>query len=156
MYKPKIQDKDTDTCNHFETCSAPLCPQDRDSLLKGVWFPDEEICRNRKFTGQTFIRKERAIKKKAKDETTYYTNAMLNRDITIRKGISGIDPDQEINQAELAESQWIKAHPEKKSPSPESLKAKKEMMRRVREARSKKPAYLTQRNTQNEPHNQGE
>ena len=37
-------------CLKFDACSAPLCPTDKESIDKGIWYPDEEICKNREFS----------------------------------------------------------------------------------------------------------
>jgi hypothetical protein len=118
-------------CINFTKCSAPICPKDQDSLKTSVWFPNEEICNQ---SNDFFIKNQRKVKIKAKDAITCYTHKMLNRGITIRSGITGIDPDKEI---EIEEKKWIVKHPAKKEIS-EDRKA--ELRKRMQEMRSKKTA----------------
>ena len=48
------------SCGLYETCIAPLCPLDQDSL-NGIWYPDEEICRSRTHGNLPWIRTQRKI-----------------------------------------------------------------------------------------------
>ncbi len=80
------------SCTLFESCLAPLCPMDPVSL-KGIWYPDEEICRSRSQGGQPWIRAQRRIAKVAGHGAGYFTFEMLSRLVLIRKGITGLDPD---------------------------------------------------------------
>ncbi len=83
-------------CKHFNTCSAPLCPMDNQTLDGGLWYPHEEICKLRKFAKQGWIRKQRKIVKIGSDTSRYFTVDMLNSIKSVKKGIKGLDPDQEI------------------------------------------------------------
>jgi hypothetical protein len=80
------------TCSLFESCLAPLCPLDPSSL-KGIWYPDEEICRSRSQGGRPWIRAQRRLAKVAGSGAGYFTLEMLSRLVVIRKGITGLDPD---------------------------------------------------------------
>jgi len=114
------------TCPRYGKCSAPMCPLERDSIRCGVWFPDDEICKNRKFIGESveerkdrdtkatrdhdmiMIKQQRKIQKSARDRSTYYTRRMLIVECIVKKGITGIDPDKpEKSQVK----RWIKKHP---------------------------------------------
>ncbi len=79
-------------CTLFEDCLAPLCPLDLSSL-KGIWYPDEDVCRSRTQGARPWIRAQRRLSKVAGSGAGYFTLEMLNRLIVIRKGISGLDPD---------------------------------------------------------------
>ena len=61
-----------DDCRLYETCSAPLCPLDRASLLNSIWYPDEEICRSRTFSNLTWIRQQGKIAKSASRTDRYF------------------------------------------------------------------------------------
>ena len=38
-----------DECKKYDSCNAPLCPYDSESIESGCWYPDEEICTKKKF-----------------------------------------------------------------------------------------------------------
>ncbi len=79
-------------CTLFESCLAPLCPLDPSSL-RGIWYPDEEICRSRTQGNRPWIRAQRRLAKVAGSGAGYFTLEMLSRLVVIRKGIAGLDPD---------------------------------------------------------------
>ena len=117
-------------CRHFDTCSAPICPLDESSLKNCTWFANEDICKLKQTP--RFVRNQKTIQKRSRDNETYYTHPMLNRDFIIKAGITGIDPDQEAAQAHQAEKKWIKDHPEKKPLSDEQIKTRSEHMKKIR------------------------
>ena len=96
-------------CALYETCLAPLCPLDRISL-KGVWYPDEEICRSRTHGNLSWIKAQRKITKAA--TTGYFTLEILNSIRTIRKGITGLDPNVD-EKPQLV--RWLDLHERKRS-----------------------------------------
>jgi len=120
-------------CKRYDTCSAPLCPMDDQSLQNGIWYPDEEICHNQAYRSLTWIKNQKKIAKKACPVgigprkkgydsygvgsygagamDRYFTLKMLDRNIVIRKGIEGLDPDHD-EAYQLR--RWLKAHPEKR------------------------------------------
>ena len=100
------------TCTLFESCLAPLCPLDSASL-KGIWYPEEEICRSRAQGGRPWIRSQRRIAKVAGHSAGYFTLEMLIRLVVIRKGITGLDPD-------LAEEAQLRAWFQKRPVRPDS------------------------------------
>jgi len=102
------------TCTLFESCLAPLCPLDPASL-KGIWYPDEEICRSRSQAGRPWIRSQRRIGKVAGHNAGYFTIEMLSRLVVIRKGITGLDPDLS-EEAQLRA--WFLKRPERRDSSP--------------------------------------
>lgn len=77
-------------CTLYENCIAPLCPLDRSSL-KGIWYPDEEICRSRTQGNFPWMKAQRKLSRVAAGG--YFTVEMLNRLVVIRKGIAGLDPN---------------------------------------------------------------
>ena len=105
-------------CDSFKNCSAPLCPLDEDSL-KSEWYPLEDICK--KFS-HSWIKAQRKITKKAKDDTTYFTYEMLNRNCKIHPGIKGLDPEKD-REVEL--KNWLIKHKPKK----ELTEAEKEVIK---------------------------
>jgi hypothetical protein len=99
----------TERCRLFEDCLAPLCPLDPISL-KGVWYIDEEICRSRTHGNLPWIRAQRKIARvKA---VGYFTLEMLHDIRTARKGMVGLDPNED-EQAQL--SRWFGRHEKKRS-----------------------------------------
>jgi len=97
------------TCGLFENCLAPLCPLDKNSL-KGIWYSDEEICRSRTHGNLTWIRAQRKIAR-VKAEG-YFTLEMLADIRTARRGLTGLDPNEE-EQAQLR--RWLDLHAKKRS-----------------------------------------
>jgi len=106
LEKPPLTDE---RCRLFEDCLAPLCPLDRSSL-KGVWYADEEICRSRTNGNLPWIRAQRKIARvKA---VGYFTLEMLRDIRTARKGMAGLDPNED-EQTQL--SRWFGRHEKKRS-----------------------------------------
>jgi len=97
-------------CGLFENCLAPLCPLDKNSL-KGIWYSDEEICRSRTHGNLTWISAQRKISR-VKAEG-YFTLEMLADIRTARKGLTGLDPNEE-EQAQLR--RWLGLHARKRLP----------------------------------------
>lgn len=96
-------------CRLFEDCLAPLCPLDRSSL-KGIWYADEEICRSRTNGNLPWIRAQRKIARvKA---VGYFTLEMLSDIRTARKGMAGLDPDED-EQTQL--NRWFGRHEKKRT-----------------------------------------
>ena len=79
------------SCRHFNNCSAPLCPHDKESLENGIWYPDEEVCRKK---GIDWVSKQRKIQKVKADETLYFDLESLNKLERIKAGLRGQDPDK--------------------------------------------------------------
>ncbi|MHB8910877.1 MAG: hypothetical protein ACYDAA_18535 [Syntrophales bacterium] len=96
-------------CRLFEDCLAPLCPLDRSSL-KGIWYADEEICRSRTNGNLPWIRAQRKIARvKA---VGYFTLEMLSDIRTARKGMAGLDPNED-EQTQLR--RWFGRHEKKRT-----------------------------------------
>ena len=119
----------SEKCPRYETCSASLCPLDRERLKAGVWYPGDEIC---KLTpAPSWVRMQRKIAKKARDKNKYFTYEMLKRNCRISNAIIGLDPDRdETSQLK----KWFTLHPPKKELS--NLE-KKIIARRFKKAREK-------------------
>jgi hypothetical protein len=95
---------------------------DGDGLAVGHWFPDEEICRARKHTGGLkWVENQKKIAKKSKRVDLYFNRTMLDRDIIVRAGIEGLDPDSQTPEKDL--DRWLEAHPER---TPEQLERAKQ------------------------------
>lgn len=113
-------------CTLFESCFAPLCPLDPVSL-KGIWYPDEEICRSRSQGGRPWIRSQRRIAKVAGHGAGYFTLEMLDRLVVIRKGITGLDPDL-AEEAQLRA--WFQKRPERQDRAPGDQAARARHLRK--------------------------
>jgi hypothetical protein len=96
-------------CRLYETCLAPLCPLDRCSL-NGIWYSDEEICRSRTYGNLSWIRAQRKIARVKAGG--YFTWEMLNDIRTARKGMTGLDPNED-EKSQL--QRWIDLHEKKRS-----------------------------------------
>ncbi len=97
-------------CRLYETCGAPLCPLDKPEV--GIWYAEDEICRSKTHGNLPWIRAQRKIARtKAKG---YFTLEMLKHIRTIRKGITGLDPnDDEKPQLK----RWIAVQEKKRNKS---------------------------------------
>lgn len=95
-------------CSFLNKCNAPICPLDENSIMDGLWYPDEEICKKR--FNLVWIKNQKKVKKKAKNKEKYFTVSMLNRNIIIKTGILGLD----YNASYEDECKWIDKHPEKR------------------------------------------
>ena len=94
-------------CKHFDSCSAPICPLDDGA----IWYPDEDICKNRGFLQERWIKNQKKIKKVGSYYTGYFTKAMLDRRLIVKKGMKGIDPDKD-EPRQL--KKWLSEHPDRK------------------------------------------
>ena len=83
-------------CNLFEECGtpdAPLCPIQENTIKHGIWYPDEPICRAKKFQSLSWIRKQKQISKlKLKMDSGFFTVRMLNELYVIPQSLKGADP----------------------------------------------------------------
>ncbi|MGB9677951.1 MAG: hypothetical protein ACPLZ9_04960 [Candidatus Ratteibacteria bacterium] len=98
-------------CPYFGKCNAPICPMDPDKE-RAVWYPDEEICKNREFNNLNFIITQKKIAKinKRHEVQGIFTFAMLNRPLKIYKSISGLNEDQDLDDIAKSENAWIQKH----------------------------------------------
>jgi len=99
-------------CPNFDTCSAPLCPLDENSIKNEIWYPDEEVCHKR--DAPDWVKKQKAIAKVKAPSDKFFTVVMLRALRQIRRGISGFSPDQTLQEAEAAEKRWIEEHKTKR------------------------------------------
>ncbi len=116
-------------CRKYESCSAPLCPLDEQSLDYGIWYPDEEVCTTQAHAGLTWIKAQKKIVKAGAGHSQYYKFEMLNRGCIIRKGIAGLDPDK---PEDFQLKRWMEVHPahEKSVLSEEHKKALRQGLER--------------------------
>ena len=63
------------SCRHCEECEAPLCPLDEASLEGGIWFPGEEICKDKRFQSFPWIQAQKQIKDD--DSSKFFTKETL-------------------------------------------------------------------------------
>ena len=120
------------SCPFYGRCENPICPIDP-LREKRIWYSDEGLCINPEYKeDKTVISQKKIARKHAEG---YFTHAMLNRDIIVKKGVRGIDPDvpdsvydrgQESIDSLYAqrEEAWIGAHPELTQEQREKMKAK--------------------------------
>jgi hypothetical protein len=94
-------------CKYFDGCSAPLCPKD-EGVADRTWFADEDICRLSDVP--EWVRRQRTVSRKAA-MGGYFTQAMLEHDCRISKGMKGIDPDGTDKERAAGEAAWFTAHP---------------------------------------------
>ena len=94
-------------CRKFEGCSAPLCPLQKSSIEKGIWYTDEEICAARNFQSSVLIKKQKLVIKAGASSEKYFTAEMLEATRQVRKGIEGIDPDLPLEKASELEVKWV-------------------------------------------------
>ena len=113
-------------CPSFEGCNASLCPLEESSLETGIWYPDEEICKNQKVNHTDWIKRQRKLSRRAVPDF-YFTYEMLKHKFVIRTGIKGLDPNKPESQETTELKEWFKAHPELKEhePSPKQIEAQK-------------------------------
>ena len=97
-------------CQFFDSCNAPLCPLDEQSVKRGCWFPGEEICRQLHHPAWV-TRQYKVARKLPHDmESGCFTVRMLQRNCRINTGTRGVDPDK--GPAHEQEDAWLKEHPE--------------------------------------------
>ena len=96
-------------CPFFLFCNAPLCPLYN---FQGIWYADEEICKNPEYSNLDVIKNQKKISKinKRHEVQGLFTFNMLNRSIIVKKGISGISEDQDFDDIAKSEKAWIKKH----------------------------------------------
>ena len=121
---------DRDDCRHYDYCSAPLCPISSISLKKGIWYPDEEICRLKEYGKLEWVKNQRKIARKTNDTDTFYTVNMLDRKLQIRKGIKGLDPNAPNTKA--MEKKWIESRQVKRDLTDKEKEVLRERLRGIR------------------------
>jgi len=93
-------------CDRFKECKAPVCPEQKNVM---GWYPNEDICTNKKYSKALIIKNQRRIKRIAKGKDVgYFTVSMLNVSCVIGKGMTGIDPDKNEEPQLIT---WLRKHP---------------------------------------------
>ena len=113
-------------CRYFNNCAATLCPLDK-NIETRIWFPDEEICKNREYANFPFVKTQKKIAKRTRNREHFYTFEMLNRNMRVTSAIKGIDPDKE---GMVGIERWFRIHPKSKSISAEKRKELSERAKR--------------------------
>jgi hypothetical protein len=96
------------SCQHHNSCSAPLCPLDNNSIGNSIWYPNEEICHLR--ACPDWVKVQRAIKRVKPSNDRYFTVDMLKTIDIVRRGIKGISPDLPYLERKQAEQAWRDRH----------------------------------------------
>ncbi|MGC9123594.1 MAG: hypothetical protein ACP5IB_05960 [Thermoplasmata archaeon] len=101
----------SEKCPYFGSCNAPICPLDPD-IERAVWYPNEEICKNKEFNNLNFIinQKKIAFLNKKHEVQGTFTYNMLNRTLKIYKNIKGINEDLPLENFVESENAWIRKH----------------------------------------------
>lgn len=110
-------------------CGAPIC-----QLFGNIggWFADEEICTHPSYKNELCYKNQRKIARTARDSETFFTAAMLDREIIIKSGLRGLDPDRDPKYLEEDVKKWLQAHPEKRILSDEERNVLRERFSKVR------------------------
>jgi len=95
-------------CRHWDSCSAPLCLLDSDSLENGIWYPDEEVCRKRQVP--EWIKRQKKITRKARDYSKNFLLEMVKQNCVVGKGMTELDPDSLTSENEQLK-RWYRKHP---------------------------------------------
>ena len=116
-------------CTCRESCSAPLCPLDQESLENGIWYPGEDICTKR---GVEFTARQRRIARTAAGSflQTCFTASMLKHKFAISKGLRGLNPE---TRSPETEKKWFEKH---KGRAPLSDEKKAQMSERIKNLRN--------------------
>lgn len=83
-------------CKYYDSCEAPLCPLDEESLKFGIWYPDEEICHLRKLQKLDWIKKQKKLIEMGADPNFYFDVKMLQKIKRVSSKTKGKDPDAGI------------------------------------------------------------
>ena len=108
------------SCPFYERCEVQVCPMDP-MKTERIWYSEEGPCINPEFSSEKMVKTQKKLTKKRAEG--YFTFGMLNRDMIIRRGMQGIDPDVPMpvyNRGQKAidsyyadkERQWLLDHPE--------------------------------------------
>ncbi len=68
-----------DSCKYFKSCSAPICPENKDTLSLQIFYPDEPICKLPLYNKKTYIINQHAVYKQVIDRESYFTYKFLNK-----------------------------------------------------------------------------
>ena len=118
-------------CRHYDYCSAPLCPLEREGLFQRTWYIHEEICIVNE--PPYWVERQEKLRKRTKNKTTCYTFAMIKHKCMIKFGINGIQPSMNtMSQQNKLDKEWIKNHKLKK---PLSIAEREIRIKRLEKAR---------------------
>ena len=93
-------------CRQHDTCCAPLCPLDQQSLKSSVWHSDEEICSSRNFARILWIQKQKRIAKLPHVEE-YFTCKMLRELVWMPEAAAGMktgEKESSVTPREFSET----------------------------------------------------
>lgn len=122
-------------CPHFDSCSAPLCPEDPASLVHGAWFGDEEVCRRADYRSLPIVHVQRRIARLTSGDPGRgcFTAPMLGQGCRLTRAIRGIDPEAgPISSDRVA--RWLRDHPQKRA-----LAEEERAVRRARVVKMRAP-----------------
>jgi hypothetical protein len=121
------------SCNHFEDCSAPICPEDAESMEHGAWFADEEICRRIPYRERHYIRAQRRIAQLTACDPNRgcFTVPMLDRNCRLTHGIRGLDPEIAPPTPDRV-ARWLNLHPPKRQLSEDERAARRALAVKMR------------------------
>ncbi|MGC9124031.1 MAG: hypothetical protein ACP5IB_08215 [Thermoplasmata archaeon] len=96
-------------CPYLEKCNAPLCPFFN---FQGIWYADEEVCKNPEYSKLNVIKNQKKISRinRRHEVQGLFTFNMLNRSLIVKRGISGLSEDLEIQESGKSELKWIRKH----------------------------------------------
>lgn len=98
-------------CTIYEGCGAPLCPMQENTLKHGLWYPDEEICRARRFQSLPWVKKQKRIAKLGLTvDDGFFTVRMFDSIKAITENVKGANPDDFGS-----EQKWLKQRAEKRA-----------------------------------------
>ena len=97
-------------CPRFDSCSAPICPMEPASLVKGTWFPaEDQLCKLEKYGRTPLVSRQRKIARATRGmsyrESGVFASAMIEHPCVIRRGFRGLDPEEPASGA--AVRKWI-------------------------------------------------
>ena len=91
-------------CRWFDSCKAPLCPMQENTLKDEVWYPDEKVCCLGKFKTLPWIKKQKKIAKlRLTADDGFFTVKMLEAIYAVTRALKGADSNK-LN----SEKKWLK------------------------------------------------
>jgi hypothetical protein len=136
-------------CKHYEYCSAPLCPiLDDSENQKGIWYPDEEICR-RSHKLPVWVRQQKKIARKAEFSSYgfYFDLQMLQNKFRVTRQVRGLNPDRPLETEKKRKADWLLHHRGRK-PKTFSEYSKQKKINSMAKARQAKISKIKPTETQ--------
>ena len=91
-------------CPSYEGCDAAICPLEEDSVTDALWYPDEGICRSRKFSKLSWLKTQKKIARLSlSSDIGYFTVNMFELIDRVSRGIKGVNPDKPDSR-----TRWVK------------------------------------------------